>query len=84
MNFLMNTLKAGWTKTEPTEMELSVAYMGPLATLSSHLEGLTPSDTRSHPQDGVQIYPKDKYTTQNHDKKAMHPAQKLLLNSHIG
>ena len=58
--------------------------MGPLATLSCHLEGLAPPDTHSHPQGGVQIYPKGKFTTQNHEKKVMHPAQQFLLNSHIG
>ena len=30
-----------WTKQNGI-FQLSVAYMGPLATLSSHLEGLTP------------------------------------------
>ena len=49
--------------------QLSVAHMEPLATsYSSHLEVLSPPDTRSHPQDGVQIYQKGKFTTQNHER----------------
>ena len=51
--------------------------MGPLATLSSHLEGLTPLTS-------VATHPKGKFTMQNHEKKVMHPAQQFLMNSHIG
>ena len=46
--------------------QLSVASMGPLATISYHLKGLT----RSHPQGGVQIYHKGKFTIQNQEKKS--------------
>ena len=56
--------------------------MGPLATFSYHLEGLTPLTPRSHPQGGVQIYPKGKFTWQNHEKKLCFPRTNLL-NSYL-
>ena len=34
------------------------------------LRRIDPPDTRSHPQGGVQIYPKVKFTMQNHEKKS--------------
>ena len=37
--------------------------MGPLP-----LRRIDPTDTRSHPQGGVQIYPKGKFTRQNLEK----------------
>ena len=33
------------------------------------LRRIDPPDTRNHPQGGVQIYPKGKFTTQNHEHK---------------
>ena len=47
------------------------------------LRRIDPPDTRSHPQGGVQIYPKVKFTRQNHEKKVMLPPHQFLLNSHI-
>ena len=59
-------------------LQLTVGYMGPLATLIYHLEWLTPPDTRSHPQGGVIIYPKGKFTIQNHEKKITYITKKII------
>ena len=47
------------------------------------LRRIDPTDTRSHPQGGVQVYPKGKSTRQNHEKKLKLPPHQFLLNSHI-
>ena len=72
---------AGWTKPEPSKMELSVAYMGPLAALSYHLEGLTPLTPVATHRLGFKFTQKANLLYKIMKKKVMLPPHQFLLNS---